>query len=99
MNDTTRKTAWEVDTGAYALRALAGTSTLDEFTHNRHERAREMIATCGITPDEAGFEIGSGNGLVAKLLASKCAKLDCSDVSASFLNLAAKTCVQCPNVS
>jgi SAM-dependent methyltransferase len=97
MTDTTRK-AWEIDTDAYALRALAGLSTRDEFIRDREDRARELIDTCAIKPDGTGFEIGSGNGLVARLLSPNCARLDCSDVSTSFLRAAAESCLGCRNV-
>lgn len=93
-----RVNAWEPDTGEQALLALAGHSTMEEVLADRKARASELISVCAITPDKVGFEIGSGTGLVAAAVSPHCARLDCNDISASFLARAAETCAACANV-
>ena len=97
-NDAIQVNAWEFETDAQMLCALAGNSTHEEVARDRIERAQEMIRTCSISPDKVGFEIGSGTGIVAKLLSPHCAQLDCNDISESFLKIAKATCADCPNV-
>lgn len=79
--------------------ALTGHSTLEEFQRDREQHAQALLQRCAIKPASRGFEIGSGEGTVAKLLSPHCASLDCNDISASFLERARKTCAGCPNVS
>ena len=93
------KNAWEVETGEQALLALAGHSTREAFERDRQERAREVVNWCSVDAHSRGFEIGSGEGTVARLLAGKCSWLDCNDVSASFLEMASKNCAACENVA
>jgi SAM-dependent methyltransferase len=93
------KNAWEFQTDEQALLALAGHSTREEFDRDREERAREVAGLCEIGIAERGFEIGSGEGSVARLLAGQCQALDCSDISESFLEVARKNCAGVSNVT
>ena len=90
--------AWEQASEAQALNALAGSSTTEEVLEDRKRRAAEVISMLTITPEKIGFEIGSGTGLVAKRLAPHCARLDCSDISQSFLAMATKECAGYSNI-
>lgn len=93
------KNAWEVKDDKEALLALAGHDTPEEFARDRQLRAAEVAQWCSVGPLRRGFEIGSGEGSVARLLSPQCLALDCNDISASFLELAKKNCAQCRNVS
>ncbi len=93
------RNAWEVGDEGHALLALAGHSTQEEFESDRQQRAEQMMEWCSITPTSRGFEIGSGEGTVARLLSPHCLSLDCNDISASFLEKARANCAQCTNVS
>jgi len=93
------KNAWEVVTDEHALLALAGDSTREEFERDREERVREVIEWCSIDVHRRGFEVGSGEGTVARLLSSNCLWLDCNDISASFLERARNNCGACKNVA
>ena len=92
------RNAWE-GTEEQSLDKLAGHSTQEEFEADRRRRAREVVEWCSIGIKSRGFEIGSGEGTVARLLSSQCLSLDCNDISASFLAMARTTCAQCSNVS
>jgi SAM-dependent methyltransferase len=54
---------------------------------------------CRIGPAQRGFEIGSGDGTVAKILSTHCHFLDCTDISCSFLAAAQSNCAECTNIS
>jgi SAM-dependent methyltransferase len=90
---------WEPPNDERALLALAGHSTQAEFEANRQQRAREVADWCGVSRAKRGFEIGSGEGTVARLLSPVCMSLDCSDISESFLSRARSNCSACDNVS
>jgi SAM-dependent methyltransferase len=90
--------AWEVDSDEHALLALAGHSTREEFERDRQKRAQEVADWCSIKAAGRGFEIGSGEGTVARLLSFHCASLDCNDISASFIERARANCAQRPNI-
>jgi ubiquinone/menaquinone biosynthesis C-methylase UbiE len=93
------RNAWEVETDEQMLLALAGHSTREDYLQNRRERAGEVIELCGIGPTQHGFEIGSGDGTVAKILSPHCRTLDCADISHSFLAAAQRNCVECSNIA
>ncbi len=93
------KNAWEFQTDDQALRALAGNATREDFLRDRERRAVEVARLCEIGVRQRGFEIGSGEGNVARLLANRCRALDCSDISESFLAVARMTCSDIPNVT
>jgi len=92
------RNVWEVS-AENALDALAGHSTREEFEADRRARADEVTGWCSIAPNKRGFEVGSGEGTVARLLAGRCLSLDCNDISASFLEMARANCAQYPNLS
>lgn len=92
------RNAWEVDDKDELL-ALHGHGSREEFIQDRQERAKEIVDWCSVTPNSRGFEIGSGDGTVALLLASQCLALDCTDISGSLLDRARATCAQLSNVS
>lgn len=48
---------------------------------------------------EPGFEIGSGEGIVAAIIGKKCRALDCLDISEYFLNTARLLCGQQGNIT
>lgn len=93
------RNAWELSEGEDGLLKLAGHSTREEFEQDRQQHSKEIVQFCSIERDSKGFEIGSGDGTVARLLAPLCASLDCNDLSASFLELARSSCAQFPNLS
>lgn len=93
------RNAWELGENEDGLLKLAGHSTREEFEQDRRQHAEEIARFCRIAPDKRGFEIGSGDGTVARLLAPKCGSLDCNDISASFLKLAQSNSAQYANLS
>src|SRR6516165_4366244 len=92
------RNAWELIGDEAHLLALAGRSTREEFKADRRLRAKDVIACCSVKASDRGFEIGSGEGTVASLLACRCLSLDCNDISASFLEMARAKCASYPNV-
>ena len=92
------KNAWEVKDDRHALLALAGNHTAEEFASNRQLRAKDVADWCAIGPLKRGFEIGSGEGTVARLISPQCQSLDCNDISQSFLDMAKNNCAACANV-
>ena len=60
--------------------------------------ARDLIDLLGLDGTQRGFEIGSGEGLVARALAPHCKMLDCADISRTFLDLAKDRCAPYRNV-
>lgn len=90
--------AWETEDDHQTVLALAGHSDHDEIRRDREVRAKQLTKTLAINPSSVGFEIGSGNGIVANLLAGRCARVDCNDISQSFLALAEKECAGRSNV-
>jgi SAM-dependent methyltransferase len=93
------KNAWEIQSEEQALLALAGHDTPEEFERDRRYHAGEIARLCSITKQSRGFEIGSGEGTVARILAAQCQFLDCNDISAAFLKKARATCAQHTNVA
>jgi SAM-dependent methyltransferase len=93
------RNAWEVETDEHMLLALTGHVSREEYLQNRKERAVEVLDLCRIGPAQRGFEIGSGDGTVAKILSPHCHSLDCTDISSSFLAAARRNCAQCRNLS
>jgi SAM-dependent methyltransferase len=93
------RNAWEVETDEQMLLALAGHVSHEEYLQNRRERAADVIDLCGVGPSHRGFEIGSGDGTVAKILSTRCRSLDCTDISCSFIAAAQRNCSECENIS
>jgi SAM-dependent methyltransferase len=93
------KNAWEIQSEEQALLALAGHNTPEEFERDRRYHAGEIARLCAVTKGSRGFEIGSGEGTVASILAEQCLFLDCNDISASFLEKARANCARHTNVA
>jgi ubiquinone/menaquinone biosynthesis C-methylase UbiE len=93
------RNAWEVDTDEQMLLALAGNVSREEYLQNRWERAAEVIDLCRIGPAQRGFEIGSGDGTVAKMISNHCHSLDCTDISSTFLAAGRNNCAERTNIS
>jgi glycosyltransferase involved in cell wall biosynthesis/GT2 family glycosyltransferase len=91
--------AWEVETDEQALLALAGHDSHEKYLQDRKERAADVIDLCRIGLTQRGFEIGSGDGTVAKILSPYCHALDCTDISSFFLAAAQRNCTECKNIS
>jgi cyclopropane fatty-acyl-phospholipid synthase-like methyltransferase len=83
---------WEFRTEEEMQRALAGVTARDEYLKNREQMADLLAALFCLDSTQRGFEIGSGEGVVAKHLALRCRSLDCADISDSFLVKAQQTC-------
>lgn len=93
------RNAWEVESDEHAFLALAGNATREEFERDRQHHANDIVGLCNISADKRGFEIGSGDGTVARILAPQCRALDCNDISAAFLERARRNCAHLPNLS
>lgn len=93
------RNAWELEAGDDGLLKLSGHTTREEFERDRQQHAAEIAQFCSLTRSSRGFEIGSGDGTVARILAPQCQSLDCNDLSASFLEIARAKCADHPNVS
>jgi SAM-dependent methyltransferase len=89
---------WEPPDDERALLALAGRTTQEAFEANRQQRAQDVAGWCAVSPEKKGFEIGSGEGTVARLLSPSCMSLDCNDISESFLSRARSNCSARDNV-
>lgn len=93
------KNAWEVDSDENMMLALTGHTRREEYLRDREERAREVLSYCGVEAHHVGFEIGSGDGTVARILSGHCRRLDCNDISQQFLETARGHCADCANVA
>lgn len=93
-----KRDAWEFETDEQTLLALAGNTTFEEYMQNRQQRAEELLSILGVQSHHRAFEIGSGDGTVAKLLSEHCRFIDCNDVSATFLKKAQTNCASISNV-
>src|SRR5262245_3369410 len=78
--------------------ALAGDWPRDEYLRHREEMAADLAQLFGLDGTQRGFEIGSGEGIVARVLARRCRSLECTDISRSFLAVAQETCREHKNV-
>jgi SAM-dependent methyltransferase len=91
--------AWEFGENEDGLLKLTGHTTREEYEQDRRVHAAEIVEFCRITPESRGFEVGSGDGTVARLLAHQCGSLDCNDISSSFLNMARAASAHHPNLT
>jgi SAM-dependent methyltransferase len=96
--DAARKKAWEFGSDEEALLALAGNVSAEVYAEDRRQRAASLLSLLAIQPSHRLFEVGSGDGAVARVVAGCCARLDCNDISDSFLAKARETCAGVPNV-
>lgn len=94
-----KENAWEFDGDKDARKALSGGQSWDEIAADRARRAAEMIETLALAPPMRIFEVGSGDGTVAALLAPRAGHVHCLDISESFLALARKRCAGMANVA
>jgi len=90
---------WEFETDEQALLELGGNVSSETYRQDRLQRANDVQRVCAIHLDHQGFEIGSGDGTVAQLLAAHCAFIDCTDISVSFLAKARQNCRSVPNLA
>ena len=79
-------------------RALAGNWSREVYLRHRVDLAEGLAELLHLDGTQEGFEIGSGEGLVARSLAAHCKSLDCTDISRTFLEAAKSTCRDCANV-
>ena len=93
-----RRRPWEYPTRDAMQIALAGSMPRDEYLKHRSEMARELVELFGLDGTQQVFEIGSGDGVVARHLARQCRSLDCADISRTFLDAAQETCGGLDNV-
>ncbi|MDG4817102.1 class I SAM-dependent methyltransferase [Micromonospora sp. WMMD956] len=89
---------WEWQTPDEMQIQLAGTQPRDEYLQDRVDRAKWIAERLGITPESSIFEIGSGEGIMANVLAPSVRRMLCTDVSRSFLDKARVTCQDHANV-
>jgi ubiquinone/menaquinone biosynthesis C-methylase UbiE len=89
---------WEHRTRRQMQEALAGGAGREWYLDNRVDLARELRRILAVEEAARGFEIGSGEGVMARELAPHCAALDCTDISRTFLKLARATCRDVANV-
>jgi SAM-dependent methyltransferase len=93
-----RRKPWEYPTRDAMQIALAGSMPRDEYLRHRSDMARELVELFGLDGTQQVFEIGSGDGVVARHLARQCRSLDCADISRTFLDAAQETCGGLDNV-
>ncbi|MDP9796828.1 SAM-dependent methyltransferase [Catenuloplanes nepalensis] len=89
---------WEWNTPDEMQIQLAGTQPRDEYLQDRVDRANWIADRLRLTPESSIFEIGSGEGVMADVLAPRVGRLLCTDVSRSFLDKARVTCREHTNV-
>lgn len=92
------KRHWEHWTRSERQAALAGITPREEYLETRRQAVVELVRLLSIDPSSVGFEIGSGEGVVARDLAQQCQSIDCTDISRTFLKLARKTCRGSTNI-
>ncbi len=92
------KRPWEHRTRHDQQLALAGPTSREEYLATRYAAAEELVRLLKITEESRGFELGSGEGIVAREVASSCHRLDCADISRSFLKMAKKVCSDRKNI-
>ncbi|MEU3168892.1 class I SAM-dependent methyltransferase [Streptosporangium sp. NPDC006930] len=89
---------WEWNSPEEMQVQLAGTQAREEYLRDRVDRANWIAQRLRLTPDSEIFEIGSGEGIMANVVAPQVRRLLCTDVSQSFLAKARLTCREHTNV-
>ena len=96
---------WEADDIKRAAQLLAGEyfgdrpeERLDEIRDLKRKRAAWLCRKLRCNKESVVLEIGSGMGFTSKWIAREVKQLHCSDISASFLDLARKECAGIPNI-
>ncbi|NUP14884.1 MAG: methyltransferase domain-containing protein [Streptomyces sp.] len=90
---------WEWDDPEGMQVRLAGYQPRDEYLRDRAGRIDDIAGALSLDPGTDLFEIGSGEGVMARELAPRVNSLLCADVSRSFLDKARATCEGTPNVA
>jgi len=93
------QTAWEWSTAAAMQSYVAGTIAREDYLRDRRELVAQVRGALAPDPAARLFEIGSGEGVMARDLAADVGELYCLDVSGSFLDVARRTCAGRPNVA
>ncbi|MFJ6696934.1 methyltransferase domain-containing protein [Streptomyces sp. NPDC091272] len=78
---------------------LAGYQPRDEYLHDRAGRIDQIAGALSLDAGTDLFELGSGEGVMARELALRVNSLLCADVSLSFLDKARATCEGRQNVA
>lgn len=96
---------WEARSDRHALRLLVGDyfgdrpeDNLDKIRIAKKERAARLCKLMGCDKESVVLEIGSGMGFTSKYVAEEVKHLYCSDISATFLDIARKECAGVPNI-
>ncbi|MBC2875778.1 MULTISPECIES: class I SAM-dependent methyltransferase [Streptomyces] len=89
---------WEWDDAEGMQVRLAGYQPRDEYLRDRAERIGQLSEALALHQGVDLFEIGSGEGVMARELAPRVNSLLCADVSQSFLDKTRATCAGVPNV-
>ena len=89
---------WEFSTDQEALCALARQTSREDYVQDRYQSVKDLQTRLQIGRFHKGFEIGSGDGIVAKLLSTSCNSIECADISSSFLAAAQATCKGIANI-
>lgn len=97
---------WEAQDVKRAMQLLVGDyygdrpeEKLELIRESKKVRAAYLCQKLGCDKDSVALEIGSGMGFTSKHIARQVKQLFCCDVSASFLDLAQKECVNVPNIT
>ncbi len=89
---------WEWRTEQEMQDALAGSMLRTDYLQDRLLLASRLLHILDIRAHHDGLEVGPGEGIVAASVAPRCRSLLCADISRSFLNKTAETCVGQRNV-
>ena len=96
---------WEADDDTHAARLLAGEyfgdrpeQKLDNIRQVKKKRAADLRRIIRWNEESVVLEIGSGMGFTSRHVANDVGHLYCSDISASFLELARKECAAATNI-
>jgi SAM-dependent methyltransferase len=89
---------WEVADDEEMLWFVAGDLSRQEYLEDRSLRAEQILRALQPTGTSVGLEIGSGEGLVARIVARECRRLICADLSQSLLRRAREACGGAANV-
>lgn len=90
---------WEHNSEKNMQLALAGSTPREEYLLTRKQKAEYLVQLAGLDGTQRGFEVGSGEGIVARYLSPHCLSVDCTDISRTFLKKAEETCSGLGNVN
>lgn len=96
---------WEARDSAHLARLLVGDhfgdrpeDRLDAIRADKQKRAAYLCRKTRATRASVVLEIGSGMGFTSRHVAEQVKRLYCADISASFLDVAAKECAGIDNI-